>query len=276
MGVIGCAGQVGRARSRGRRPLRIQLAALGSYPVSNRAVQTSPGLAEYPEPGPAEYASKRLSGSVWDHVPLATAAYRSCLVLGAAMGRTGVSANALTYASLVLAAGAGVTAAAGSFVVAATLVIASGLFDVFDGVVARATGSSSRWGALLDSTVDRLSDGLPLLGLTVLYAAQGPLVAIPGLAILGAFTVSYVRARAEALGTTLPPLFMRRAERVALLTLSLFAGLVPCEERNIPAPLTLLGVAVLAASSFVGVVSALRAARHSLSSPAPASRAQSD
>ncbi|MBK9001593.1 MAG: CDP-alcohol phosphatidyltransferase family protein [Myxococcales bacterium] len=245
--------------------------------MAHRAVQSSRELTDYRGSSSAEYASKRLSGSVWEHVPLATAAYRGCLVAGAAVGRTGVSANALTYASLVLAALAGVAAASGSFIAAALLVIASGAFDLFDGVVARATGSTSRWGALLDSTVDRLSDGLPLVGLAVFYAGHGSwVVAVPVLAILGSFTVSYVRARAEALGSVLPPLFMRRAERVLLLTLSLFAGIVPCKEHSLSAPLTLLGVAVLAASSFVGVVSALRAARQALAAPAPASRAHSD
>lgn len=213
---------------------------------------------------------------MWERVPFATATYRACLVLGGAVGRTGISADALTYVSLLLAAAAGVAAASGSFVAAALLVVSSGAFDLFDGVVARATGTTSRWGALLDSTVDRLSDGLPLLGLVVFYSGQGLLVAIPGLAILGAFTVSYVRARAEALGGVLPPLFMRRAERVVLLTLSLFAGVFPCDEGHLQGPLTLLGVAVLAASSFVGVVSALRAARHALAAPAPVSRAHSD
>lgn len=213
---------------------------------------------------------------MWERVPLAVTAYHGTLVLGASLGRTGISANALTYASLVLAALAGLAAATGSLVTAGVLVIASGALDVFDGVVARATGTTSRWGALLDSTVDRLSDGLPLLGLTVFYAEHGWLAAVPGMAILGALTLSYVRARAEALGTVLPPLFMRRAERVILLTVALFAGVVPCDEGRLEGPLTLLGLAVLAASSLVGIVAALRAARRSLLSPGPGSRAISD
>ncbi len=259
-------------------PLRTCFGALGSHltDVTDRAVHSPAELADPSESNPAKYAVQRLRGSVWEHVPLATAAYRGTLVLGGSLSRTGISANAITYLSLGVAALAGLAAASGSLVVAALLVIASGALDLFDGVVARATGTTSRWGALLDSTVDRLSDGLPLLGLVVFYARSGWLVAVPGLAILGAFTVSYVRARAEALGVALPPLFMRRAERVVLLTLSLFAGVVPCEEGRLQGPLTLLGVAVLAASSFIGVISALRSARHALSTPAPASRAHSD
>ena len=244
--------------------------------MTERAAHPSAELAEQRESRSAQYATERLRGSVWEHVPLAEGAYRGTLLLGGTLSRTGISANALTYLSLAVAALAGLAAASGSLVTAALLVVANGALDLFDGVVARATGTTSRWGALLDSTVDRLSDGLPLLGLVVFYADHGWLVTVPGLAILGAFTVSYVRARAEALGAVLPPLFMRRAERVVLLTVSLFAGVVPCEEGRLEGPLTLLGVAVLAASSFIGVISALRSARHALAAQEPQSRAHSD
>lgn len=206
-------------------------------------------------------AERRLAGTPWGRVPLAVGAYRACVAAGSTLAQSGISANALTYGSLALAAGAALAAALGAFAVAAILILASGALDLFDGVVARASGTSSRWGALLDSTVDRASDGLPLVGLVVFYASQGPLAAIPSLAMLSSFMVSYVRARAEALGTRLPPLFMRRPERVLLLTLALFAGLLPCDKTDVPAPLTLFGLSVLLAASSVGTLSALRAAR---------------
>jgi CDP-diacylglycerol--glycerol-3-phosphate 3-phosphatidyltransferase len=216
-------------------------------------------------PRERDAAARRLRGSPWERVPLARALYRACLDVGAAIARSGVSADALTYTSLAVAALAGAAAAAGWFAAAAGLVVLSGAFDLFDGIVARASGRSSRWGALLDSTVDRASDALPLLGLVVFYA-RGPVAVVPGVALLGSFGVSYVRARAEALGAVLPPLFMRRPERVLLLTLSLAAGLLSCERTEIPAPLTLFGLAVLSLSTLLGVVVALRAARASLSS----------
>lgn len=220
---------------------------------------------ELPAPPGQDAAARRLRGSPWEHVPLALALYRACLGVGGAIARSGVSADALTYASLAVAALAGVAAAVGWFAAAAGLILLSGALDLFDGIVARASGRSSRWGALLDSTVDRASDALPLLGLVVFYAARGPFAFIPGVALVGSFGVSYVRARAEALGTVLPPLFMRRPERVVLLTLSLAAGLLSCERTEVPAPLTLFGSAVLALSTFLGVVVALRAARTALS-----------
>jgi CDP-diacylglycerol--glycerol-3-phosphate 3-phosphatidyltransferase len=244
--------------------------------VSGRAKQPANLSRRAERAGSQGYAVERLRGSVWEHVPLALAAYRGTLTVGEALGRTGISANAITYASLVVAGLAGTAAALGHLTTAAVLVLASGALDMLDGIVARATSTGSRWGALLDSTVDRLSDGLPLLGLVVFFAPHGWLAAVPGLAILGAFTVSYVRARSEALGVVLPTLLMRRAERVVLITASLFAGVVPCSERRLDAPLTLLGIAVLAASSFIAAGVALREARRALSAPGPATSGPSD
>jgi CDP-diacylglycerol--glycerol-3-phosphate 3-phosphatidyltransferase len=213
----------------------------------------------------ADAAEVRLRGTVFEHVPTAHGAYRLCLALGSIVGRAGISANALTYVSLALAAAAGVAAAFGAFGLSAGLVVVSGLFDMLDGAVARATRTVSRWGALLDSTVDRLSDGFPLLGITVFYAGTGNwLVAVPALAMMGAFTVSYVRARAEALGVKLPALFMRRAERVILVTLSLLLGVLPLDGAPFAAPLLFIGVALLGVLNFVGSVWALKAARHAL------------
>jgi phosphatidylglycerophosphate synthase len=169
----------------------------------------------------------------------------------------------LTYTSLVLAAVAGVAAATQHFVMAALILMASGMCDMLDGVVARATNTVSPFGALLDSTVDRFADGLPLLGLVVVYADHGWLASVPALAMLGGLVVSYVRARAESLGARLPALFMRRAERVVLLTLSLLLGVVSL-SLSVPAPLLLLGVSVIGLLSLIGVVFALRAARLAL------------
>jgi CDP-diacylglycerol--glycerol-3-phosphate 3-phosphatidyltransferase len=212
----------------------------------------------------ADAAELRMRGTVFENVHAAHGVYRVCLSVGRSIGRVGISANALTYVALGLAALSGVAAAVGWFGVAALFVIASGVFDMLDGAVARASGTVSRWGALLDSTVDRLADGFPLLGITVFYAGSGWFVAVPALAMMGAFTVSYVRARAEALGVVLPPLFMRRAERVILITLSLLVGLVTVPSAPIGAPLLFLGVAVLGILNFVGCVWALKAARHIL------------
>jgi CDP-diacylglycerol--glycerol-3-phosphate 3-phosphatidyltransferase len=184
--------------------------------------------------------------------------------VGAALAKVGVSAHLLTLTSLVFAAGVAATAAQGWFGAAAALLMASGACDLLDGIVARAQGSASRFGALLDSTVDRVADALPLLGLVVAFAKDGPIVAVPASAMTGVFAVSYVRARADALGVTLPPLFMRRPERVVLLILALLLADVGATWDPVRAPLTLALVAVLGALSAWSTVAALRWARVAL------------
>jgi CDP-diacylglycerol--glycerol-3-phosphate 3-phosphatidyltransferase len=210
------------------------------------------------------YAKVRLRGTVWERVDLAHGAYSVLTSVGGALGRTGISPNAITWVSLVIAAASGVAVLVGSFAVGALLLTLSGLCDALDGAVARATGRVSPFGALLDSTVDRLADALPLIGMMVFFASQPGLALVPALAMLGSFVVPYVRARAESLGVTLPPLFMRRPERLVLSVLSLLLGALPIAG-HLPHVLMLVGIAIMAVLSFYGAISALRAAHAALS-----------
>src|SRR5687767_11956018 len=174
----------------------------------------------------AEEVSRKLRGTVWEKSELARGVYLSVLGFGRWLSVQGVSPNSLTYAALSLALASGAAAALRHYLLAAVLLLISGAFDLLDGVVARAARRTSRFGALLDSTVDRLADALPLLGLVV-ASTDAPLgSAVLVLAMLSGFAVSYVRARAEGLGITLPPLFMRRPERLVLTLLALIAGSV--------------------------------------------------
>lgn len=202
----------------------------------------------------------RLGSTVWKRLFIAHYIYRGSVLLGLGLARTGVTPNALTYTSLALATASGLAVAAGHYQMAALIIISSGVCDILDGVVARASGRISRYGALLDSTVDRLSDGLPLLGLIVAYAGHSWLPVIPAAAMLAGLAVSYVRARAESLGATLPPLFMRRSERLVLLVLSLLFAPVSL-GLPIPAPLLLTGVSIMGVLAVIGTIFALRAAR---------------
>lgn len=163
------------------------------------------------------------------------------------LARTGVTPNTLTLASLVPALVSGVLAAYGAFGWATVFLLLSGAFDMLDGPLARTTGTVSRFGALLDSTVDRITDAAPLLGLTVFYATSGWMAVVPAFTLLAAYTVSYVRARCEGLKVQLPPLWMRRGDRMALIALALLAGLA--------SPML-----ALAAIGFVGGLSLLAAA----------------
>ncbi len=213
-------------------------------------------------------ASQRLEGTVWSAVPIAAWGYRALLTLGARLARAGVSADLLTALSLVLALFSGIALAFGAAWLALVAVLASGLLDALDGIVARASGTSSRAGALLDSVVDRVSDAAPLTGVVVLAARGDPpeLAAIPAVAMLGGFTVSYVRARSEALGAVLPPLYARRAERVVAVALSIALGAIVGLEGS-GLMVLLAGVAVIGVLSLVAAVHALIVAR-SLLSPA--------
>jgi CDP-diacylglycerol--glycerol-3-phosphate 3-phosphatidyltransferase len=136
--------------------------------------------------------------------------------------------------------------------------LVSGAFDLLDGIVARAAHRSTRFGALLDSTVDRLADALPLLGLVVALSQTALSSAVLVVAMMTGFAVSYVRARAEGLGISLPPLFMRRAERVILLLLALVVGSI--SSPSFPSEVAMLSIiGVMALLSLVAAVWALRA-----------------
>jgi CDP-diacylglycerol---glycerol-3-phosphate 3-phosphatidyltransferase len=208
-----------------------------------------------------EYAHRRLRGTVWQNWASARVAYTLVLALGRGLGSAGLSANTLTYSALFLAAGSAVAAAFAHFALAALFLALSGVCDVLDGVVARATRTNGTFGALLDSTVDRLADALPLLGLVAFYSSSW-LVLVPASTMVAAFSVSYVRARSEGLGVTLPPLYMRRAERTLLLIGLLAVGEVPLPG-PVPAPLVAFGIALLGILSLSGLVAALKAARRS-------------
>lgn len=203
--------------------------------------------------------SKKLRGGVWERSELARGTYAAVLGLGRWLSRLGITPNSLTYAALSLALASSIAAAFGYYLLAAGCLIVSGAFDLLDGVVARAAHLSSRFGALLDSTVDRLADALPLMGLVV-ACAHNPLA--PGVlvvAMMSGFAVSYVRARAEGLGISLPPLFMRRAERVVLLLLALVVGSITVP--GFPSEVAMLSIiGMMGLLSVVAAVWALRAA----------------
>ncbi|MER3453122.1 MAG: CDP-alcohol phosphatidyltransferase, partial [Acidimicrobiia bacterium] len=84
--------------------------------------------------------------------------------VGRALRRTGLTPDHLTLTGLLLAAAAGVAIGSGRLVAGLALVIAAALPDLFDGALAKASGTASQRGAFFDSVVDRVSDGLVLGG----------------------------------------------------------------------------------------------------------------
>ncbi len=139
-----------------------------------------------------------------------------------------VSPDVLTITGLVLTAGACAMfgAAGGSGYVNPTLLRLGGavalfasIFDMLDGRVARLRGRETKFGAYLDSTMDRYSDMLLFMGLLILYARleRNGLMVLVWVAAFGSFMTSYARARAESLIPRCPVGLMERPERVVLL-----------------------------------------------------------
>jgi len=124
------------------------------------------------------------------------------------------------------------------------LLLPAGLFDIFDGGVARLRGEESRWGAFLDSVVDRLSDAIVFGALLWSLLDQGQRLeaALTLAALIVSLAVSHLRAEAEAHGLRLSEGFFQRLERYVALMIGLTApgGLLP-----ILAILVALGVATV-------------------------------
>ncbi len=140
----------------------------------------------------------------------------------------GFNAIAATIVGFLLAIVAAWFAAVGQFLVAGLISIPAALFDMIDGGIARATGTESDRGALLDSTVDRLSEAVLLLGLLIYYSSTEGFdrtgVILVFVAFLGSIMVSYVRARAEGLGYKGTSGFLTRPERVVIMIVALIIG----------------------------------------------------
>jgi len=143
----------------------------------------------------------------------------------------GISPNMLTVAGLIMSAAAGVILALDSLVLGGVLVLVGGLFDLFDGMLARVANRQTRFGEVYDSTLDRYSDILPIFGLMLHYsgwhASAAPRFALMTLccvAVAGTILVSYVRARAEPLVGRCDVGFAERAERVILFGGGLIIG----------------------------------------------------
>jgi|TARA_B100000315_G_scaffold210777_1_gene207240 CDP-diacylglycerol--glycerol-3-phosphate 3-phosphatidyltransferase len=139
------------------------------------------------------------------------------------LARTSITPNIITWFGLALAVGAAVLITTGHLLVAGLVVLLAGFFDLLDGALARYTNRATRFGAVLDSTLDRLSEGVLLLGVMSLYAKEVETIGIllAGTALLASMSVSYVRARAEAMGIECLVGLFTRAGRVVVLALGL-------------------------------------------------------
>jgi CDP-diacylglycerol--glycerol-3-phosphate 3-phosphatidyltransferase len=136
------------------------------------------------------------------------------------LARTRWTPNQVTILTLVAAAATSVAIATGHFALASALVIGGGTLDIIDGQLARAKNMATPGGAFLDSTVDRVCDGLVFGGCVVYYAGT-PIMYVALAVLVMSFTVSYARSRAEFFGITGSGGLMQRADRLAVLGMAL-------------------------------------------------------
>jgi phosphatidylinositol phosphate synthase len=160
------------------------------------------------------------------------------------LARTRVTPNALTATGVTLCAAASILVAFEQrdemlfYWLGAGVFLAGSILDILDGALARAGGKSTPFGAFLDSTTDRVSEGFMLAAIAYIFALQNrdAFVVVAVAAVAGSFLVSYTRARAEALGLKGDVGIGSRAERVVVIT----AGLVLAPWGVLPWAIALL------------------------------------
>lgn len=162
----------------------------------------------------------------------------------------GITANMLTITGLLIGIIAGFCIALGRLKLAGALILIGGSFDLMDGAVARVSKITNPFGALLDSVVDRYSEGAIFIGLAIYFSIKGGPKMITGLALTGlgftgAFLVSYVRARAEGLRVECKVGLMQRPERIILLSLGVIFGDLSFKSVNISPLIVALWILVI-------------------------------
>ena len=146
------------------------------------------------------------------------------------LSRLPVTPNQITVVGTSLTFLAAVLTGFGQLFLAGVVLAFAGTFDILDGALARSTHRAYPYGAFLDSTLDRYSEGAMYIGLAVYFAnyESGPLqrwlIFATAAALAGSFLVSYVRARAQSLGFTCKTGMFQRPERVVATVVGLILG----------------------------------------------------
>ncbi len=161
--------------------------------------------------------------------------------IGHVLDRWNISPDWVTVLGLVLTAGVATLAALGHMLWAGIAYVFASLCDSLDGSLARVSGKGSRFGAFLDSTIDRFEESLVFLGLIIFYSRTGGTWQIPLIfaATIGSLMVSYTRARAEGVGVACKEGIMTRPVRVVIMIAGLILNLVT------------IAVAIVAAASLL-------------------------
>ena len=202
-----------------------------------------------------------------------TRALLTCPAL--AMARAGITPNMLTVAGTVASVGAAVaTLPRGHFIAGPPLLAVVLVGDSFDGVLARATGRTSVFGAFLDSTLDRLADGAVFASLAAWAALtmtsdsaalRTVTVVLALVCVVLAATVPYARARAESIGATASVGIAERTDRLVVALVATFAV-------GLGAPQWVLSAALgyVALASFITVLQRIVAVRRQMTDRAAA------
>ena len=143
--------------------------------------------------------------------------------------RRPLNPNLLSVLGVLVSLGGAVSFARGALPLGGMLLLLGGFFDTVDGAVARHNGTSSSFGAFLDSTLDRIVDMAVLLGILMHYAKAGdlPLALLAGIASIATVLVSYTKARAESIVSDFNGGIMERGERVLFLVAGALTGYLP-------------------------------------------------
>jgi len=179
------------------------------------------------------------------------------------LARTRVTPNALTASGVVLCTAASILVFFESrnellfYWLGAVLFVAGSVLDILDGALARTSGKGTPFGAFLDSATDRVSEGVMLGAIALVFSRHNEELALAFAfaAVAGSFLVSYTRARAEALGLRGDVGIGSRAERVVVIT----AGLVLAPWGVLP-----WAIGLLAATAWLTVVQRILFVRRQL------------
>jgi len=145
------------------------------------------------------------------------------------ISKTPLTPNAITLIGFGITVISGVLAYTDHLLAAGIVVLVAGFFDMLDGALARITQRVTKFGAILDSTLDRVSEALVLLGLLAVFVRDAQLAEsmLIGFALLGSLLTSYTRARMEGLGIECKSGLFTRPERVIVTAAGLILSGIP-------------------------------------------------
>jgi CDP-diacylglycerol---glycerol-3-phosphate 3-phosphatidyltransferase len=170
------------------------------------------------------------------------------------LAKTGITPDQLTWCGFIITLASAALAATGHLFAAGWVMLIAGCFDMLDGALARRTNRVTKFGGVLDSTLDRLSESAVLLGIMAYFLFQSPsdlpglwqwMALLAGLALVFSFMVSYIRSRAEAAGAECQVGISTRTERVIITALGLLVAM------NLSLAIALAIITVLSAVTVV-------------------------